>query len=65
MIMVGIMYPIVANRDQLTVDVDDSQKTLEATAELAHPAEEKPYSIYTKREKWAIVVMSSVAGIFR
>ena len=26
---------------------------------------EKPYSVYSNREKWAIVIISSVAGIFR
>ena len=26
---------------------------------------EKPYSVYSRLEKWAIVIIASVAGIFR
>jgi predicted ATP-grasp superfamily ATP-dependent carboligase len=28
-------------------------------------AVEKPYSIYTRSEKWFIVITTSVAGLFR
>ncbi|GJE85845.1 MFS general substrate transporter [Phanerochaete sordida] len=31
---------------------------------LASAEQEKPYSVYTSREKWAIVVLASVAGTF-
>ena len=35
---------------------------------IVYPANqdgEKPFSIYTAREKWAIVIMASIAGTFR
>ena len=40
-----------------THEAPDEQKN-EKTAE-------KPYSIYTNSEKWFIVVIASVAGLFR
>ena len=45
--------------------IDDLPPTLERGPGANDTQVEKPYSIYTKGEKWAIVVMSSVAGIFR
>lgn len=38
---------------------------IEEQVEKPQPTPNKPYSIYTKREKWIIVAMAAVAGLFR
>lgn len=38
----------------------ESMKTVQDAA-----VSEKPYSIYNIREKWGIVIMASIAGLFR
>lgn len=36
-----------------------------AVSPPAAPTDEKPYSIFTPNEKWLIVTLASVAGLFR
>ncbi|KAJ3556518.1 hypothetical protein NM688_g1983 [Phlebia brevispora] len=43
---------------------DNNEPGNEPTTSLANPQVDKPYSIYTKREKWLIVIMASIAGLF-
>lgn len=51
------------------LDIEDAPPKIVAAAEpVMVPAvtstEEEPYSIYTRREKWIIVIMISVAGLY-
>lgn len=45
-----------------TVQVTSSGNT--ANKVTADPKSDKPFSSFTKKQKWGIVVMSSVAGLF-
>jgi hypothetical protein len=54
-----------------TVNREEAQNTSATTnamAELeveAAPAEERPYSVFTPREKWIIVMLISLGALFR
>jgi hypothetical protein len=51
-----------ATNDNLKADVS-THETFEA--QKNEKSEEKPYSIYTHSEKWFIVAITSLAGLFR
>ncbi|KAI0094287.1 MFS general substrate transporter [Irpex rosettiformis] len=50
-------------RETATIVGDVEASEIKVPEEKAK-AQEKPYSVYTLREKWAIVIISSIAGIF-
>lgn len=47
------------------VDGHDKPNTAPANASSDAKPPEKPYSIFTKKEKWFIVCVASFAGVFR
>lgn len=46
---------------------DDNQFTKEHESKVTapYPAAERPYSVFTTREKWVLVVLCGIAGMYR